>query len=321
MSERNLRIDTLRGLACLLLVSYHIIGATPSLGLRVNEGILRELNDYLGLVRMPLFTFLSGVVYAYRPFSSGAIGYVKGKVRRLLFPMLTVGTLFAVLQVLTPGTNSAVNNWYLLHIIPVAHFWFIESLFLIFIMLIPLEYYGAFNTPKGWTIVFFISVLLYISSINSNYFSLSGAIYLLPYFLLGMFIQRYKYLHHLSDYKFHILCLCILATIYIVYWDIDVNYRRDIVILISGSLYCLFLISTKLSFPLIAQIGIYSYSIYLFHVFFTAGSRIVLTKLGVLELAVIFILSLLAGVLGPICAERLLVKNKLIRCAVLGRKL
>lgn len=306
MSERNLRIDTLRGLACLLLVSYHVIGATPSLGLRVNEGILRELNDYLGLVRMPLFTFLSGVVYAYRPFSSGAIGYVKGKVRRLLFPMLTVGTLFAVLQVLTPGTNSAVNNWYLLHIIPVAHFWFIESLFLIFIMLIPLEYYGAFNTPKGWTIVFFISVLLYISSINSNYFSLSGAIYLLPYFLLGMFIQRYKYLHHLSDYKFHILCLCILATIYIVYWEIDVNYRRDIVIFISGSLYCLFLISTNLSFPLIAQIGVYSYSIYLFHVFFTAGSRIVLTKLGVL---------------GPICAERLLVKNKLIRCAVLGRKL
>jgi uncharacterized membrane protein len=36
MSTRNLKIDTLRGLACVLLVTYHVIGAVlrrvPSIG-------------------------------------------------------------------------------------------------------------------------------------------------------------------------------------------------------------------------------------------------------------------------------------------------
>lgn len=103
----NLPIETLRGLACLLLVLYHVIGADASLGLRVEDGPVRWLNDGLAYLRMPLFTFLSGLVYGLRPFAGNSRAFLVGKVRRLLIPMLFVGTLFAVLQALIPGTNSA----------------------------------------------------------------------------------------------------------------------------------------------------------------------------------------------------------------------
>jgi hypothetical protein len=41
-------------------------------------------------------------------------------VRRLLLPLITVGTIFAIVQAVTPGANSAVDHWWLLHIVPVG---------------------------------------------------------------------------------------------------------------------------------------------------------------------------------------------------------
>lgn len=101
----NRQIETLRGFACVLLVLYHVIGADPSNGLRVNEGPVRLMNDALAYVRMPLFTFLSGMVYGLRPFGGDTRRFVIGKCRRLLIPMFVVGTLFAVVQALTPGAT------------------------------------------------------------------------------------------------------------------------------------------------------------------------------------------------------------------------
>jgi len=56
----NLRLETLRGLACILLVLYHVVGSDPAQGLMLADGWLRWLNDGLAYLRMPLFTFLSG---------------------------------------------------------------------------------------------------------------------------------------------------------------------------------------------------------------------------------------------------------------------
>jgi len=139
MKDRNIEIDTLRGIACLFLVAYHVVGDTPNSGLRIENGLYRDINDLLIYIRMPLFTFLSGVVYAYRPFKSNIRHFILGKCRRLLLPLLVVGTTFAIIQANISSANSSINNWYLIHIIPVAHFWFIEAIFIIFMIIIPLE--------------------------------------------------------------------------------------------------------------------------------------------------------------------------------------
>ena len=65
MSTKNLKIDTLRGLASVLLVTYHVIGTGSDSGLRIPDGEPVQLfNDSLMYLRMPLFSFLSGFVYA-----------------------------------------------------------------------------------------------------------------------------------------------------------------------------------------------------------------------------------------------------------------
>src|SRR5262245_39111390 len=107
LRSRDDSVDTARGITCVLVVAFHAIGSTPSAGLHIaNESSWRLFADLLGYVRMPAFAFLSGYVYAQRPFSNDAGAFVIGKARRLLIPMLVVGTAFAFLQAVVPGTNG-----------------------------------------------------------------------------------------------------------------------------------------------------------------------------------------------------------------------
>ncbi|NQZ93767.1 MAG: acyltransferase [Moritella sp.] len=318
--SRNLQIDTLRGIACILLVAYHVIGSSASVGLKISDGLYRELNDILAYIRMPLFTFLSGVVYAYRPFTDNSGKFIKGKIRRLLMPMLIVGTLFAVMQAWAPGSNSSTQNWLLLHVIPVGHFWFIEAIFIIFMLIIPFEIIGGISNIRNATILFFLSILLYLSNLDIPYFAISGAIYLLPFFLSGVVVQRFELISKVSVKSGVFLLALITLILVLIYIELLASdSKRTLVSLLIGILGCIGLLSLKFESYFIARIGAYSYTIYLFHVFFTAGSRIVLTKLGYFELNVIIVASLLAGIIGPIILENIFDKYSSTRILLLGK--
>ncbi len=131
------KVQTLRGLACCLLLLYHVIGATASQGLRVQDGWLRQFTEALVVVRMPVFGLIAGAMHGLS--SKRAWALVQHKAARLLLPMLSVGTLFALVQYAIPGSNFHTQDLWLLHIVPVAHYWFLESLFLIFCLMALME--------------------------------------------------------------------------------------------------------------------------------------------------------------------------------------
>ena len=190
--QRNLEIDTLRGLACFLLVSFHVVGVAPGFGLHLPEDHwLKQLNSALAYLRMPLFSFLSGYVYAFRPFKGDAASFIRGKMRRLLLPMLTVGTIFALMQSVTPGANDNVTHWWLLHIVPVGHFWFLEALFIVFLIVVALEHWGWLDSPQRFAGVWSVSVLAFVFLQATAYFAVNGAVYLMPFFLAGLACQRF----------------------------------------------------------------------------------------------------------------------------------
>jgi surface polysaccharide O-acyltransferase-like enzyme len=185
------KVQTLRGLACLLLVVYHVIGATESQGLRIHGGWLRQLTEALVALRMPLFGLVAGAMYGFS--SKRGWTLVRNKAARLLWPMLTVGTLFALVQYGTPGSNYRIDSLYLLHIVPVAHYWFLESLFLIFCTLALAEAVAPLRSLRSWWGYFVPSVLVYLAHPGIIWFSVLGATYLLPYFLLGVGMTRLQW--------------------------------------------------------------------------------------------------------------------------------
>lgn len=316
----NPQIETLRGLACVLLVAYHVIGADPQHGLRVEDGWVRWLNDGLAYVRMPLFTFLSGLVYGLRPFSGNSQAFLSGKARRLLVPMLVVGTVFAVLQELVPGTNSSIGAWHLLHLQPVAHFWFVESLFWVFLAVWALEHWPAMKTGPGFTLVLAASCGVYLTIRGWHWLGIEGALYLMPYFLVGLAFSRFPIRQHLVKPWVRASLVLISLGLVLAMGIPSANPdRRTLEMLLVGISLCLLCLSTGLVLPWVAAIGRYSYAIYLFHVFFAAAIRIAAHRVGLDLPALDFTLGLLLGLLGPILLERLVATHPWPALLLLGR--
>ena len=315
---RNVPVDTLRGFACILLVAYHVIGATPESGLKLHEGMLRDVNALLAYVRMPLFTFLSGLVYAWRPYTADWKQFIGGKIRRLIIPMLVVGTAFAVIQAGTPGTNNAIEDWRFLHLKPVGHFWFLESLFLVFLVLVPLEHFGVLNSRAGFFAVFLVACVADVARIGTPWLSILGAFYLFPFFLAGLYCTRFP-LELKNPRTLGYLVLAIIVLVLIFFGSQFEESRRSPAALVIGMLSCLALYLTRPKLHWLAAIGFYSYSIYLFHVFFTAVSRIVLSKGGLTEIWLLFILGTLAGIAGPVVVEIIASRHNLSRILLLGK--
>lgn len=318
----NLPIETLRGLACLLLVLYHVIGADASLGLRVEDGPVRWLNDGLAYLRMPLFTFLSGLVYGLRPFAGNSRAFLVGKVRRLLIPMLFVGTLFAVLQALIPGTNSAVGPWYLLHIRPVAHFWFLESLFWVFLVIWLLERWNLIREVKGYLLALSLACALYLTVRGWFMLGIEGAIYLMPYFLFGLAFSRFPLKPYLTSAWVR-WGLLMLAAVAVISMGMPVSNpdRRTVAMLAVGMSLCMLSLSLVRVVPGLAAIGRHSYAIYLFHVFFTAAVRIALNLAHIKLLPIDILLGLAIGLAGPIVLDRIASRFKWPALLLLGKAL
>jgi peptidoglycan/LPS O-acetylase OafA/YrhL len=318
------RIDTLRGFACLLLVLYHVVGSDPSNGLRVDGGPVRWLNDGLAYVRMPLFTVLSGLVYGLRPFEGDSARFLGGKARRLIVPMLVVGTLFALLQASVPNTNSAIQDWRLLHIEPLGHFWFVESLFWVFVLVWALERLRAIDSPRGFAATCLLAAGVYLTVRGPHWFGIEGAIYLLPYFLAGLAVSRFSLWARLTDGRARGLLLVAAAVAVFQIGMPEPNHdRRTVWILLAGLSLCGLCLSVGFGLRAppawLQRVGRGSYAIYLFHVFFTAAARIATTEAGLAWLPLQIATGLALGIAGPMLIERWASRERWLRLLLLGQ--
>jgi peptidoglycan/LPS O-acetylase OafA/YrhL len=318
-------LDTWRGFACLLLVVYHVIGSDPTHGLRVAEGPLRLLNDGLAYLRMPLFTFLSGMVYGLRPFAGDSRAFLGGKARRLLVPMLFVGTLFAVVRSLVPVANHGAGhdrNWLLLHIEPVAHFWFLEALFWIFVVIWALERGRLLATPARLVAFWLLAATVDLTTPGPYWLALGGATYLLPYFLAGLAVSRFSLAPQLGRGWMRAL-LVAAAGFAIVKLGMPVPDadRHTLWVLVAGMSLCALCAGLRFEVRWLARIGTSSYAIYLFHVFFTAAARMALQNVGVTASALLIVAGVVLGIGGPMLVERWASRHAGTRVLMLGQPL
>ena len=100
-------MDTVRGLACLMIVALHVVGDTGNNGLH-----LPMTSDWhyamksIEFLRIPLFTALSGYLYAGSRVTTGTfLIFWRKKIRRLGVPLVFVfiATAMAIV-VVTIGT-------------------------------------------------------------------------------------------------------------------------------------------------------------------------------------------------------------------------
>lgn len=304
-ASRDLSVDTLRGLTCVMVVIYHVIGDTPSVGLRVDDGILRNIDNILALVMMPLFAFLAGITYNLRPATGSLKDFIGNKFMRLIVPMLIVATPFAILQVVLMGKPVEELRW--MHIKPVALFWFLESLFWIFVVVAMSERAQLLRRPWTFMVMLLIAVALNLNAGNLNFYMGSqGASLLLIYFLLGVGMERFGG----ERIPFVAAILLAVAAIPVAYrfavGSTNVTPQYPLAALFIGVVACIFARRMKWDNSALTWLGLHSFAIYLFHIFFVTGSRIAFGAAGLKSKPILFVVGLVLGVFGPILVERVL---------------
>lgn len=317
----NKEIQSLRGIACILVVYFHVIG-TANTGLKLPpDSIYRILSDCLIYIRMPLFTFLSGYIYAYRRFSSGALYYVKGKSKRILIPLICVSVIFAITQALTPGVNNSYDGeLWRLFLYPYAHFWFLQSIFTIFMLIALIDFISKKNN-RVLIVVAFLSVPFFLFSDKfTELFSFSRTLYLLPFFIFGMLCNIYS-AQDIKARHFKLISLFFLLLIGFHFHQVSIGVtpnRISLLSLVIGCIGSMILVKIGIKNTLLIFVGGFSYSIYLYHVFGTAFSRIFLNRIGVDSIVLNVFFGLLAGVALPIIFHLYVIKVKYINLALLG---
>ncbi|MFI0491621.1 acyltransferase family protein [Flavobacterium sp.] len=333
-AEKDTTIETLRGAVIILVVIGHVIGSASDGGMKVNDdSFLRYLYyTFIEPIQMPLFTIIAGWVYTLRPVVYEKINdFILKKVLRVLVPMFVVGMCYFLLQYFTPGTNNKGNLldiWKLL-LFPYTLYWYLYSLFLVFVIIAFIDSFHKMNSINNWLIIFSISVfiLLIRDSVipyeQPNYLSYKGTMYLLPCFILGVGLNRFKAFFQNKLFKNFlpvILVLCIIIQQLSWFKVIDYTVHKDTIVgLLIGLIGTIMLLRFRLKTKWLIWFGGFAYSIYLFHAFGTAGGRIILKRFDIHSSILIFTVSLAAGVLLPIVAEKILERFKITRILFLGK--
>ncbi|HSM94361.1 MAG TPA: acyltransferase [Anaeromyxobacteraceae bacterium] len=327
--ERDASVETLRGLAVLLMVGGHVIGYDSASGLHVaDDSAWRHAYYTLAPLRMPLFTAISGFVYALRPVGPDPwTGFMASKVRRLLLPLLSIGTPFVLLRMVTPGVHSRPDAGDLpgLLLLPQGHFWFLYALAWVFLMVGTLDALRVLETRSRWALALLCAFVLKGSGLLATpVLGIGHSVYLLPYFLLGVGVRRFRM------ERGHGLALALLAVgavsmaayqgAWYGWWSPDGLARYALTSLL-GAVTVVGLLVWRAAWSPLAMLGTFSYGIYLMHVFGTAAARILLERAGVTGTVTMTLLGLAAGIALPIGVERFIGHRPWLVLLLLGRRI
>lgn len=331
-NAKDMSIETLRGLAIILMVAGHVVGAHPHQAMQVSDDspwrfVYRGLQD----LRMPLFTVLSGYVYAMRPIKqwAGLGALARGKVIRLLVPLVTVGTLVFLAKLLNPTSTSGLvaGDWYKVYFFGLDHLWFLQAIFVIFLVVGLLDVLGTLDRVTGWAIATAVTAAFYVVMPipNVSFFSINGAIRLLPFFLVGYGLNRFAL-------SFSPVWSCVLGAAAIaslaprtlgLYSVIEINQGVERALgLTIGIALILLLFRFREAFTnrFLAWLGGYAFGIYLFHYFALQAVWIPFRQLGFDNDAVEFIVAMTLGLGLPIALRVLTHRSMMLSLLLFGEK-
>ncbi len=293
-------ITTVRGLACVALVAYHVIGPTSGSGMRLPDSSLwHHAMNGLDFLRMPIFAVIAGYVYARRRVDAGSLmRFMTSKFTRLAIPLIFVTAVMVALRFAAYGAKTSLLTALTSHY---QHLWFLQSLLIIFVLVALCDAYGRLSS-KGLVVVAITTLAVSQPLPFPNTLSLNGVVYLAPLFLFGMLLREESSLLEKRQIRVGIWFVSVgllLQQAAPLLGATDVP-RTSLAAALCGCAAAYVLFATCPRFALFETIGAYSYTIYLWHSIASASARETLERYAHLPTGIEFTLLLAIGIVVPI---------------------
>jgi len=274
-------IDYAKGIGIILVVFGHVVRGLDTAGF---TSPYFDISDkFIYAFHMPLFFLLSGIFaekWAKKSFKSA----ITNKLMTILYPYF----LWSLIQggfniLLSSVTSRSMGVADLARIIyePIGQFWFLYSLFIIFLV------YFGFRRIFDLQGVFFISIILFLVSPFVNFWLLPKLFSMFVYFVLGAvlalkfnIIQNINYLVKPVGLIFVIATFCILNLLFVVDYS-SFSYFANVIITfllaLVGILFCLqiaVILDKCNSFTFIKLLGQLSLVIFVAHILGTEDQEL-----------------------------------------------
>jgi peptidoglycan/LPS O-acetylase OafA/YrhL len=313
-------LDTVRGLACLLVVALHVVGDSEANGLHLpmSSGWHYAMVS-IEFIRIPLFTALSGYLYAGNRVTRAGFGrFWLKKARRLGVPLICVTAVMWVLLTRVEVEPIPASRAFLFSF---EHLWYVQSLILLFAVVSVCD--GLFRPGCAMLTLAGLAAVMVDQSgwTITRFFSLGGAFYLAPYFLFGMILRENP--AWLRDRSVGWMALGIIAIVLTCQQLGLAGLMTPLTVLqlpaaLAGMSGVVFLLQRFPVNTLLAAIGTYSYTIYLWHVTAGAAVRAVLVKAGIVSTSVLFPPIFVASVAVPMVLYHIARRVPVLSVAVTG---
>lgn len=315
-------VDAAKGIGIILVVYAHVARGLNKSGL-YDDNSFAIVDSIIYSFHMPLFFFLSGIFYLHTMERRGFTGTMASKLNTIIYPYIIWSLIQGFIEVqLSAYTNGTVEYSDLFAILwqPRAHFWFLYTLFFMFIAIsiILIPYFR--NIVSARTALFgglVITLAIYLNRQHSpDVFALTSVSRNAVIFMAGIVFSTIA----LNNTNARSIGLVSTITFILLSYTISVahaipsNDLWKLSLAFSGLLAVIYtckIIPDSIDKPL-AFIGKYSMIIYLLHILFGSGVRIVLSKgFGIDSSFLHLILGTTIGLIGPIVFY-LLVKNTML---------
>lgn len=315
-SNRIKWVDYAKGIGIILVVYGHVLRGINTSPIMVPD-LFFQLSDKLVYgFHMPLFYLLSGLFL--EKWMDRGVGGIIQKCKTLMIPYIIWSLLQGSINVILSSYTNTPKSWldiFSIFATPIAQFWFLYTLFIMFLL------YFIFRKFFSLYIIGVLSIIMYFFAPFMEVWVFSDLFSFFIYFITGAIIMKsLRFDLGLVNFtpKYILFSLVTFVVLNIIYLSFEINpyieHLFEFLVAASGiniiTVIAIKNINTNKSKHILI-LGRYSMPIFLTHILFTAGLRIMLLSLLDVNSVVLHItLGTILGLVLPIGLYRFLKKYK-----------
>lgn len=318
--NRIVWVDNVKNFAFILVALGHMLQGLIKAGIMQNSAEFTFFNTFIYTFHVPLFFICSGYLYQITTVVNDLKSYKNNILKKALalgIPYFVFSIISYLLKIIFSGSvNTQAGGFFeTLFIDPVPPYWFLYTLFIIFLIMPTAKNKKTAAIMFGISAVFLCAIIATLDLVPQSplYIQLvyKTALYLV-WFVLGILLAKIKIEKIFSPFWIISFIAAGIATHFSINAEMQNNYLVKYAI---GILACFGVIGTvgwlfrkNVQPSPLKFISKYSMSVFLMHTIFSSGLRAVLLKLNITNSAVHIIAGIIASFAIPVIAQIIMEK-------------